>query len=383
MKIAYVVHDYHRAGGHSRYVAELATRFSREHEVHVFANRIERGESTAIRFHKIPAWRANALTTVLSFALPATFQVGRGFDIIHSQGFCCFRGNVFTSHICNRAWHLALKKLEGGVTWREAIFNAVATALEHGLYRFARDATVIAISQRVAGDIVRFYHCRAPVQVIHHGVDLCLFSPQNRQRWRAAARARHAISGGEMVYLYVGDLRKGARRCILALARLAAGRLLLVSRSEDALYRRLAEESGLGDRVIFSGATSQVEHAYAAADALLLPTPYDAFAMVVTEAMACGLPVVVSREAGACELIAHRVNGLVLSDATSVEELAGHMSFLESDPGSAAALGSAARSKVEALSWDEVAGRTIRVYEDVLRGARGARGSVQGRTTIG
>jgi UDP-glucose:(heptosyl)LPS alpha-1,3-glucosyltransferase len=170
-----------------------------------------------------------------------------------------------------------------------------------------------------------------------------------------------------MVYLYVGDLRKGARRCILALARLATGRLLLVSRSEEAPYRRLAEESGLGDRVIFAGATSQVEHAYAAADALLLPTPYDAFAMVVTEAMACGLPVVVSREAGACELIAHRVNGLVLNDATSVEELAGHMYFLESDPGSAAALGSAARSKVEALSWDEVAGRTIRVYEDLLR----------------
>jgi glycosyltransferase involved in cell wall biosynthesis len=43
------------------------------------------------------------------------------------------------------------------------------------------------------------------------------------------------------------------------------------------------------------------------------------------------------------------------------------MYFLESDPGSAAALGSAARSKVEALSWDEVAGRTIRVYEDLLR----------------
>jgi UDP-glucose:(heptosyl)LPS alpha-1,3-glucosyltransferase len=383
MRIAYVVHDYHRAGGHSRYVAELATRFSREHEVHVFANRIERGESTAIRFHKIPAWRANALTTVLSFALPATFQIGRGFDIIHTQGFCCFRGNIFTSHICNRAWHLALKELEGGVTWRESIFNAVATSLEHGLYRFTGDATVIAISQRVADDIMRFYHCRAPVQVIHHGVDLCLFSPQNRQRWRAAARARHTISGDEMVYLYVGDLRKGARRCILALARLATGRLLFVSRSEDAPYRRLAEESGLGDRVIFPGATSQVERAYAAADALLLPTPYDAFAMVVTEAMACGLPVVVSREAGACELITDQVNGLVLNDATSVEELAGHMRFLESDPGRAASLGAAARSSVETLSWDEIAGRTMCVYEDVLRGSRGARGSVQGRTTIG
>src|SRR5262245_25577888 len=115
MRIAYLVHDYHRAGGHSRYVAELAGRFAKDHEVHVFANRIERGAEN-IHFHTVPAWRANALTTVLTFALPATFQPDRGFDIIHSQGFCGFRGNVFTGHICNRAWHLALKRLEGGTT---------------------------------------------------------------------------------------------------------------------------------------------------------------------------------------------------------------------------------------------------------------------------
>ena len=370
MRIAYVVHDYHRAGGHSRYVAELATRFSREHEVHVYANRID-GDDAAIRFHKVPAWRKNALTTVLSFALPATFQVGGGFDIVHCQGFCCFRGNVFTSHICNRAWHLALKELEGGVTWRESIFNAAATTLEHGLYRFARDAAVIAISQLVANDITRFYHCRAPVEVIHHGVDLDLFSPQNRQRWRAGARARHAVTGDEMVYVYVGDLRKGARRCILALARLATGRLLLVSRSDDAAYRRLAEGTGAGGRVLFAGATNEVEQAYAAADVLLLPTPYDAFGMVVTEAMACGLPVVVSREAGVCELIRHGENGLALNDATSVEELAGHMRMLDSDRGRAASLGMAARSSVEGLSWDRAAKRTMRVYEGLLRGRAG------------
>src|SRR5438876_6629068 len=166
MKIAFVVHDYHRAGGHSRYVAELATRFAKEHEVHVFANRIERDGTARIRFHTVPAWRANALTTVLTFALPATLQLGRSFDIIHSQGFCAFRGNVFTAHICNRAWHLALQKMEGGVTFRESIFNAVATSLEHTAYRFVSHGAVVAISERVAQDIVRFYRCSAPIHVI-------------------------------------------------------------------------------------------------------------------------------------------------------------------------------------------------------------------------
>jgi UDP-glucose:(heptosyl)LPS alpha-1,3-glucosyltransferase len=368
VKIAYIVHDYHRAGGQSRYVAELATRFADRHEVHVFANGIERNgaKEAKIHFHSVPAWRANALTTVLSFALPATFQVGRGFDIIHSQGFCGFRGNVYTGHICNRAWHLALKMVEGGATLRESIFDAVATTLEHVVYRFTRHGRVIAISQRVARDLARFYHCRAPIRVIHHGVDLELFSPESRLRGRATARAQYGLTEEEIAFLYVGDLRKGASRCIQALALLDSGILMFTSRSDVAAYRSLAEKLGVQDRVRFLGPTNHVENVYAAADALLLPTPYDAFAMVVSEAMACGLPVIVSREAGASELIEDGINGLTLQDVGSYRELAEKMQLLRDDRSLAEELGRAARKTVEPLSWDAVASQTMQVYEQVV-----------------
>lgn len=367
MRIAYLVHDYHRAGGQSRYVAELATRFAKGHEVHVFANRIDRDGAADIHFHTVPAWRANALTTVLTFALPATLQPGRGFDIIHSQGFCGFRSNVLTGHICNRAWDLALKGTKGGVTLREFIFNAVATTLEYTVYHFARHGAVVAVSERVAEDLVCHYRCPAPIHVIHHGVDLQLFSPDNRRRWRSGVRAQYGLSENEMVFLYVGDLRKGAAQCIQALSGLDHGRLLFVSRSSVSHYQRMAEEAGVAARVTFLGATNQVERVYAAADALLLPTPYDAFAMVVSEAMAFGLPVVVSRRAGAAELIEHGVNGLLLEDARSVDELTGHMQSLLSDRRWAAELGRAARKSIEPMSWDAVAEQTMRVYEGLLR----------------
>lgn len=369
MKIAFVVHDYHRGGGHSRYVAELACRFAKEHEVHVFANRIDENNSPGIHFHAVPAWRANALTTVLTFALPATFQIGRRFDIIHSQGFCGFRGNVLTGHICNRAWHRALKKLEGGVTAREAVFNAVASTLEYSAYRFARNRAVIAISKRVAGDLRQFYHCPAPIEVIHHGVDLQVFSTKNRELWRSEMRQQLGLKDDETVFLYVGDLRKGAAQCIQALAQLDSGQLVLVSRSRTDAYQRAAEQAGVRERVVFAGATDHVEKFYAASDAFLLPTPYDAFAMVVTEAMASGLPVIVSREAGASELIENRVNGLLLEDTASVGELANFMRCLDSNPQFAGRLGAAARKTVEPMSWDAVAERTMRVYQQVLGGS--------------
>jgi UDP-glucose:(heptosyl)LPS alpha-1,3-glucosyltransferase len=372
MRIAYLVHDYHRAGGHSRYVAELADRFAKEHEVHVFANRIERDGADGIHFHTVPAWRANALTTVLTFALPATIQPGRGFDIVHSQGFCSFRGNVLTGHICNRAWHRALQTLEGGTTLREFIFNAVATTLEYGAYGFRRTGTVVAVSQRVADDLVRYYHCSVPIHVIHHGVDAQLFSPDTRRRWRSETRAQYGLRENEMVFLYVGDLRKGAVRCIQALSRMDHGRLLFVSRTPVDLYRRMADQAGLGKRVQFLAATNQVERVYAAADAFLLPTPYDAFGMVVSEAMACGLPVIVSREAGAAELIQHGFNGLLLEDVSSVDELAGQMQLLLRDRSWAAGLGCAARKSVEPLTWDAVAEQTMRVYQEISRKPNGS-----------
>jgi UDP-glucose:(heptosyl)LPS alpha-1,3-glucosyltransferase len=203
--------------------------------------------------------------------------------------------------------------------------------------------------------------------VIHHGVDLQLFAPANRQRWRSEVRAQYSLPDDVMVFLYVGDLRKGANRGIQALSQVDHGRLLLVSRSSTDSYQRIADEAGVGGRVLFSGPTNQIERIYAAADAFVCPTPYDAFGMVVSEAMACGLPVIVSREAGASELIQHGVNGLLLEDVTSVPELARHMRSLLQAPRWAAELGDAARKSVEPMSWDAVARQTMRVYQELLR----------------
>ena len=366
LRIAYVVHDYDRVGGQSRYVAELATRLSLEHEVHVFTNTINGHGSDRITFHRVPTWRATALTTILSFAFSSRLQCREAFDIIHLQGFCGPRGDVITAHICNQAWFSALGKLTTEVTWRERLFHLFATALERRLYGTGHNFQVIAVSKRVGQDVAEFYGCEAPIHVIHHGVDLRTFCPANRELWRLDIRSQLGLDPSETAFLYVGDLRKGARQCIRALAQLNAGILLLVSRSDSRPYQSLADRIGCGERVKFLGSTDEVEKAYAAADVLLMPTPYDAFGMVVTEAMACALPVIVSREAGAAELVHDGVNGLLLSDSTDDRELAGLMQSLWDNSALAAELGSAARKTVEAYSWDTVAQQTIRVYQKVV-----------------
>jgi UDP-glucose:(heptosyl)LPS alpha-1,3-glucosyltransferase len=369
LRIAFVVHDYNRTGGHSRYVAELATRFSRDHDVHVFANRVQSEEAGRIRFHYVPAIRLTALTTVLTFAVPALLQVRNNFDIVHIQGFCGPQGNVVTIHQCNEAWYQALLRTDGRVSLKDKIFRLFTSALERDLYRGVKNHRIIAISRRVARDIAELYGCDTPADVIHHGVDLDAFSPETRARHRDEMRTMLGIPDEQMVFLFVGNMRKGAQQLIRALASLDSGIAVFTSASDPAPYRLLAEQLGCADRVRFPGPTNQVERVLAAADAFVLPTPYDPFALVCTEAMASGLPVIISREAGAAELVRHGHNGLILEDPGDSRDLSSKMDYLRRDRPRAAEMGRAARLSMETFSWDAVADLTMQLYRETV-GAR-------------
>jgi len=367
MKIAFVVHDYRRREGHSRYVVELATRFAEHHEVHVFADETETEGNSKIHFHHVPALRRSALISILSFAASATLRVRGKFDIIHNQGLCGLRGNVFTTHICNRAWHGALRQVAARLSFKEWVSGNTLSALEFLFYHFARRCQVIAVSRRVGRDIQRCYGAKAPISVVYHGVDLNSFTPARQNPLRREVRAVCSLNDDEVAFLFVGDLRKGGRQCVEALSKLDSGKLLLVSRSTTEPYRELAAQLGVTDRVLFLGTTGQVEQYYAASDALLLPSHYDSFALVVTEAMASELPVIVSPEAGASELIQDGENGLLLKDFRDSVELAEKMRLLIADRTLAARLGAAARRTAEQHSWDVTAAETIDVYERQLR----------------
>lgn len=371
MKIALVVHDYNRGYGHSRYTVELAERFRTRHEVHVFAHSFGEPRLEGLTFHQVPAVRTTALTSILSFYASASVRLagGRGFNIIHAQGLAAARANVLTAHICNRAWFNAQRALGYDYTWRQRLFEHVLTPLEEQLYRRS-GAAVIAISDKLAVELRELYGRQGPMAVIPHGVDVERFSPQARVRLRLQVRAELGLGPGERMALFVGDLRKGAAVTLQALARTPELVLHVVSRSDTGPYRARAERLGLGPRVRFHPPTSQVERFYAAADLFVCPTPYDAFGMVITEAMACGLPVVTTRAAGAAGLMAHRIHGLVLDEAGDVEALAGALRELAADTALAERLGRAARQQVAAWTWDEVARRTLEVYEQVARGDR-------------
>jgi UDP-glucose:(heptosyl)LPS alpha-1,3-glucosyltransferase len=112
------------------------------------------------------------------------------------------------------------------------------------------------------------------------------------------------------------------------------------------------------------GVQPDVTPYYGAADALVLPSLYDAMPSVALEAMACGLPVVTSTKCGAAELIAEGENGFV-RDALDVAGFA-HAMHQITDPDRRRRMGAAARDTVEPLNLEATRRRLRQLYSQLL-----------------
>jgi UDP-glucose:(heptosyl)LPS alpha-1,3-glucosyltransferase len=375
LRIAFVVHDYNRHMGHSRYVAELASRFKRDHEVHVFANTFDEPDPVGITYHHVPAWRRYTLSTILTFVLPATALVRGRFDIVHAQGLCGLRHNVATAHFCQPGWYDALVRANGALTWRQLLSRALITPLERLALAKRSTRRVIAISDLMRRDLAQFFGRADGVRVIYHGVDSEKFHPRNRTVCRDRLRSELGAAQGECLALFVGNLQKGAAAAIRATARVDGVRLVLVSGSNTDADRAVARAEGAAYRVVFHPFSKYIEQFFAAADVFIFPTIYEPYGMVISEAMASGLPVITSRGAGAAELIEHGESGWLTADSWDSDQIAEGLRAVVADPGLRQRMGAAARAKIEAYTWDRAAEQTLAVYrEAVAETDRGGRG---------
>ena len=119
---------------------------------------------------------------------------------------------------------------------------------------------------------------------------------------RPDARQAYGFTPGDFVVLFVGKLtgRKRSPLAIEAVARLGPAAALLVVGHGDRADERRADATRLGVRATWTGFLNQRDlgRAYAAADCLVLPSAAESWGLVVNEAMATGLPAVVSDVAG-------------------------------------------------------------------------------------
>ncbi len=214
----------------------------------------------------------------------------------------------------------------------------------------------------------------APGVVIPNGLDPADYA---RLPPRGSFRARHPEIGDRQILLFLGriNFKKGLDILAKAVGRLAREDLHLVIAGPDGGYlaetRRFVAEAGIAGRTTFTGMLAGGEKLAAFADAalFLLPSYSENFGIAVVEAMACGVPVLISDQVNIWrEVVA---DGAGLAAACNAALFAEKITAMLAEPAALAAMGNAGRAAVaRRYDWASIARRLEQVYGAIVAGAR-------------
>lgn len=346
-KIALAIENFSRYGGGAESYAVSLADFLLQHgwEVHCYGERFD-GEPAGAFFHPIqiprflPPW-----FKMLLFAYKHKNMVEQAdFDVVLGFGNTILM-NAYQSH--------------GGVHWYSTkrksysepspLLRALKTALqaltpkqhvrdwiESAPFRIVPLPRIVAISAMLKRDFITRYHITPEqVDLVYNGIDTVRFSKESLAPNREPARKRLGIEADEVVFLFVSyELKKkGVEPLINAADQLKRKtpirfRVVVVGAPPNKTIMRLMERLNLGSTILFTGPSKVVHEYYAAADAFLLPTYYDACSLAVLEAMVAGLPAITTETNGISGILTNGENGYVISHPPDATELSDRMLLL-------------------------------------------------------
>ena len=372
MRIALSYPGCHRRGGIERVVLECANFLAgRGHEVHLYAADWDRDALDAgVIVHPIPLPARGALPRLLSYARQSKRALAASrppADVYGSFGVESPLGGVMWVPSVHKAW-LEASRLQrdwkGRLRQKANLNHPFVLAMEREHFAGRRYRRLIALTDQVKSDLMRFYEVPSEdIAVLPNGYSPTEFSVCRASAHRAPMRRALGYGDEDKVVIFVANEleRKGFGPLLRAIALLgdARLRLLAVGRLDADRYAGEIRRLGLSDRVQFTGPSNDVATYYAAADLFALPTQYEAWGLVIVEAMACGLPVVTSRLAGAAAAVIEGRTGTLLDDPNDPAEIAAKMRpLLDEPPASAEEI----EASVRHYAWPNVLSR----YEQYL-----------------
>jgi UDP-glucose:(heptosyl)LPS alpha-1,3-glucosyltransferase len=371
IKIAVVVPKFGLVGGGEHFAAEITRRLAQNprYEFHIFAN--DWVPEKGFIFHRVPYIVFPRFLRPLFFAWYVGRKIKRlGFDLVHTHHWI-YQADIFSLHgIPHYRW--VDRVHQRPMNWYDRAFDSV----RHHALQDNPKAWFLPVSSLT---LEEYRHSSATLserwQVMNPGVALTRFSSPQRHHCREALVASHPkLAHSDLLLLFVGmnfEL-KGLDPIIAALALVKQQapaqkiRLVVVGRGNQAKYQRLANQQGVGDDVVFTGPIkTRIEDIYRACDALLLLSTFDTFGMVVLEAMAAGLPALVSDHVGAKDLVVEGENGYVLEAPPRPDLVASRILSLQK-PQQREHMAMRAQATAQLHDWSRLTAQMEELYERVL-----------------
>lgn len=195
-------------------------------------------------------------------------------------------------------------------------------AFEHAVFKPGMKTKLLMLTTKQILDFKMYYHTEDErFQLLPPGIypdrKYSSQAPGSRERYREAI----GITPDHFLLLQVGSdfSRKGVGRSIAAVAALPEAirrqtQLFVVGQDKPRAFAAQAERMGVKENVHFFAGRDDVAHLMAAADVLLHPAKQEAAGIVLVEAIAAGLPVLVTEVCGYAPHVAAAGCGVVLSE---------------------------------------------------------------------
>jgi UDP-glucose:(heptosyl)LPS alpha-1,3-glucosyltransferase len=312
VKLAIVRQRYTPFGGAERFIARALPALERAGAEATLITRGAEGWG-ARRLLRVDPFHVGNVWRDWSFARAARRAWRReGFDLVQSHERIAGCDVYRAGDGVHRRW-LEIRRGRASLAERAGIalnpYHWYVCRAEKAMFEDARLRAVVCNSAMVRDEIRRAFRI-APekLHLVYSGVDLEHFHPRLRESLRGAARAELGVSPRDTLFLFVGSgfSRKGLGAAIEALAQAGNDgfRLVVAGRDrEQPAFLARARDAGVAARVHFLGGREDVRPLYAAADCFILPSRYDPFPNTALEALAMGLPSIVSAQCGAAEIL--------------------------------------------------------------------------------
>ena len=380
--------------GSERITVEWLSHLPDEFDIHVYSQRVEDFDESKFTWHRIPKLSGPHLLNFLWWLAAnrlwrywdGRFR-GLRHDLVFSAGANCLDADAICVHIVFAEY---TRQVRGGMSFlrnplwewprllHRRLYYGISVLMEGRAYKNC-ETKLIVYSGKTARELKQFYGRTDRIPVLHLGLDHSVFNTAVRAVLRGRAREELKLAENQFTLILVGNdwRNKGVPVLLDALAHLRdlPVVLLIVSREDQSSCRRLVTEKKLDDRVLFLPPRRDIEFYYAAADAYAGPSLQESYGIPPAEAMACGLPVIVSAAAGVSEIVTDDVDAMVLDDPTDVDKLATMIRRLYEDKELRNRLGNQACETARRYTWDRNGRDLAVILEEILQ--RKARPGIQ------
>ncbi|WP_024632885.1 MULTISPECIES: glycosyltransferase family 4 protein [unclassified Paenibacillus] len=380
MKICIVTHRIVKGEGQGRVNYEVAVETLKQgHEVIMIANEVEPQlleYKGAIWIKVFPSLKLPQLLRYQIFAFKSATHIRKlrktkQVDLVMVNGFITWaKGDINAVHFVHSTWIKSpVHSFHVNRSWKRwyfGLYTLVNAYLER--YAFRKSGKIIAVSEKVKNELIKLGIKHDKIQVIHNGVDVREFYPSE-----AGKKSKMDVDPSRVVGLFAGDIsspRKNLDTVLKSMVTVPELALVVAGSTDRSIYPQMAKDLNIEDRVHFLGYRKDMGHIMRNVDLFIFPSRYEACSLVVLEALASGIPVVITEQSGVTEIIQssgeNMPSGIVLSDPNDADQLTNTLNSLILNEIDMKKMGKVSREIALRNDWKMMSRKYLDSFEEVL-----------------